>query len=488
MSSYKTILKTTGLFAGLRVLSILVNVGISKMIAVFIGVSGIGLYGVFTNALTLLSTISDLGISKSSIRNIANTEAKGDSIKLNQDISVISKLIYITGFIGCIITIILCKYLSQISFGSSDFALSFVFLGFAVLFTVIKDGQSSIFQGLRRYRLIAKNTVVISCLSFLFSIPILWYFKENGVILTILLTAFIGALVTKMSLSIVIDKIENVRITYENTSDLIKLGLSMMLLSLFVALSGYILRSYIGIVSNIETVGYFQAGFQIISGYFGLIFTAMASDFFPRISALSDDNLKLEKEVNQQGIISLLLICPLVVALPFLMPFLINILYSNAFKDTILYVDVALFGVIFQCGSQTMGMILLAKNNSKVFVISVFLFQILFLILNIIGFNLFGILGLGITFSINMLIHFIGISIINRKMYNIRYSRLFIRYFLVVLSFGICAFVFNILVYGFLKYVLFLFLFIISLLYVLFGFKKLLNIKSLKDFVNKRRT
>ncbi|KUF42858.1 hypothetical protein AS361_05705 [Myroides marinus] len=479
MSSYKTILKTTGLFAGLRVLSILVNVGISKLIAIFIGVSGIGLYGVFTNALTLLSTVSDLGISKSSVRNIANTEAKGDAYKLNQDISIISKLIYYTGIIGCVVTIVLSYYLSKISFGNSDYTISFVFLGLAVLFTVIKEGQSSVFQGLRRYRLMAKNTIIISFLSFIVSIPILWFYKENGIILSILATAFIGALVTKISLHSVTKKIDNVRLTYENSSDLIKLGLSMMLIALFISLSGYILRSYIGVVSSIETVGYFQAGFQIISGYFGLIFTAMASDYFPRISALSNKNKELEREVNQQALLSLILIGPLVVLLPFVMPYMITILYSSDFKLTIVYVCVALFGVIFQCGSQTMGMILLAKNNAKVFVSYVVTLQTIFLINNILLFNSFGILGLAVGFSINMLLDLISINLIVNKLYKIKFNTDFFKYLLIVFLFALVS-------YGCSRYFLtykFMYCLLLLSLNLIFTFltlRKLLKIQTFK--------
>lgn len=491
MSSYKIILKTTGLFAILRVLSILVNIATSKLIAVLVGASGIGLYGIYTSALSLITTISDLGVSKSSIRNIAAAEGTGDKYEVAKTVSLVSKLIYITGAVGALLTMLFSIQISKWSFGDKSYWLSFVLLGIAVFFTIVKNGQSAIFQGLRRYRLITNSTIIGSVVSLLISVPLIYFFKEDSIIYVILAGAVVAFMVNGFYYKKIDYKTNQKRdsLNKKNTTDLIRLGLSMMLVSFLVALSGYIIRAYISNYGTKEDLGFFQAGFQIISGYFGIIFTSMTTDYFPRISAIQNDNKKLTTEVNQQAIITLLLICPLVVVLPFIMPYVIKILYASGFESTIDYVNIALFGIIFQAGSQTMGMIPLAKNNAKVYIIYALILQTFGVIVNIIGYRFYGIIGLGIAFSIAMLMQLVTIMIINKKIYNINFRRDFINVFVIVLAFALLAFYLNKLE-GIYYYLPSFFIILSSLFYISNRFKKLLNIKSVVSFliskINKR--
>jgi PST family polysaccharide transporter len=140
----------------------------------------------------------------------------------------------------------------------------------------------------------------------------------------------------------------------EESKDMIRLGVSMMFVSLLVALSAFILRAYITKINGIEDVGYFQAGFQIVSGYFGMIFSTLTLDLFPRLSAINKDDIKLEKEMNRQIIVGLVLLLPLIVVLIFFMPFLVTVLYSSDFLSSVDYVRYAIFGVIFFLPGQAL--------------------------------------------------------------------------------------------------------------------------------------
>lgn len=483
MSSYKNILRTTSLYAGLRVITILANIGLSKIIAIFTGVSGIGLYGIYTSALSLITSIADLGVSKSSIRNIAESAEEKNQEKTSEIVSLVSKLIFWTGSVGAVITILFSYFISKWSFGDSSYWFSFILIGTAVFFTVAKNGQYAIFQGLRRYKLISKSTILSSIMGFLASLPLIYFYGEDGIVYSILSLAVISFFVSKFYLQrIGFSSKKEVSLTKSNSYSIIKLGLSMMLVTFLVSLSGYLIRTYISLSGSISDVGYFQAGFQIISGYFGIIFTSMSTDYFPRISAINSDNDKLQEEVNQQGIVTLLLICPLVVLLPYIMPIIISILYSSDFVISIDYVNIALFGIIFQAGSQTMGMILLAKNNTKVFVSSVFFFQIIFLMLNIIGYRYYGILGLGITFSINMFLYFIGVQLINYKIYKIRFNSSFLKHTLVALTLAFLSFLTRDIDMA-LRVIVGSVLMIISLTYCIYYFKKILKIKSITNLI-----
>lgn len=73
----------------------------------------------------------------------------------------------------------------------------------------------------------------------------------------------------------------------------------MMLMGFMISLSGlvtliaaYLLRIFINRTGNVADVGLYSAGFTIINTYVGMIFTAMGTDYYPRLSVVSADDEK----------------------------------------------------------------------------------------------------------------------------------------------------------------------------------------------------
>ena len=99
-----------------------------------------------------------------------------------------------------------------------------------------------------------------------------------------------------------------------------KLGLAMMFNSVLTLLAAYIIKAYISRHGGIDDAGIYQSAFSIAEGYFGLIFTAMAADYYPRLAAINKNNNLLRKEVNKQAEIGLLIAFPCIIIALFLCP------------------------------------------------------------------------------------------------------------------------------------------------------------------------
>ncbi|MDE6171060.1 MAG: hypothetical protein K2F68_07880, partial [Duncaniella sp.] len=67
----RTVFKTMGLFGGIQVFSILCGLVRTKLVAVWLGTSGVGMFAIFTSALTLVSNLSQLNLRTSAVRTIA---------------------------------------------------------------------------------------------------------------------------------------------------------------------------------------------------------------------------------------------------------------------------------------------------------------------------------------------------------------------------------------------------------------------------------
>ena len=70
----------------------------------------------------------------------------------------------------------------------------------------------------------------------------------------------------------------------------------------------YIVRIFISNQGGISEVGLYSAGFAIINTYVGLVFTAMGTDYYPRLSAVAHSNKECKKTINQQAEMTILLL------------------------------------------------------------------------------------------------------------------------------------------------------------------------------------
>lgn len=492
-SSYKNILKTTSLFASVKVVTILVNIVKNKIVAMLLGTSGVGLLGIFTTALNLINSVSDLGISKSSVRNVSVAVATKDHQKVSKTIFVFNVFLFFLSVLSALLTFVFSRQLSFYSFGNYNYSGSFAWLSIAVLLNSISTGQLAILQGVRHLKSLAKASTFGAIVGLLVSVPLFYFLGEMSIVPSLITSAIVAIFFSFLFYK----KIELVSVSITKTEfkkdgkDMVKLGIAMMLVSFLVAFSGFILRSYINQTSGVDNVGIFQAGFTIVSGYFGMIFTAMSTDYFPRLSAINENNVKIESEVNQQSIIALILLGPLVVLLLFVMPMVIEILYSSKFNEACNYVNWAIFGVVFQAVGQTMGMILLAKNRSNIFVSFVLVFQIIFLGISVCFFNEFGMKGLGIAYSINMFLYMLVLQFVVKYLYNIKFSTKFYKILVSILTITTLSFFSKDIEILIIRYAIGLLLIIVSLLYSVKMLKDVLEIPSIisliKNKINQHR-
>ena len=94
---------------------------------------------------------------------------------------------------------------------------------------------------------------------------------------------------------------------------MLKFGLMISLSGLLTLSVAYLLRIYISQLNGIEQVGLYSAGFTILNTYVGLIFSALGTDFFPRLSSVAQDNKLCKQLINQQSEITILIMAPILI-------------------------------------------------------------------------------------------------------------------------------------------------------------------------------
>lgn len=488
-SSYLQILKTTSLFGGVQFFNIIISVIRTKLIAIFIGPAGLGITTLLNSIINIISGITGLGIETSAVKHISGSYKNDDLGSVSANVSIVKKLALLTGIFGALLTISLSSWLSQLTFGNSEYAFSFVFLSITLLFKQLSTGQLVVLQGLRKMKFLAKANFYGNLFGLLFSIPLYYYYRIDAIVPTIIVASLSSLLFSfyfSKKIRIVKADVSNHQLTTEG-KNIIRLGIMLTLSGFLTLLTTYLIQIYIGKIGGLEEVGFYNAGFTLLNSYVGIIFTVMATDYFPRLASICDENEKVRTSVIQQSFMSILIITPIIILFLIFIPLIIKILYTPKFISISSMISFGILGMLFRAVSWSMGYIIIAKGDSKIFIRTALGFNFLSLTLNGFGYYYYGLEGLGVSFLIYYLIHFLVLKIITKKSYNFYFDADFYQIYLMCIVMCILTFLFSCIEFSVLKYVLMSLMGFISLAFVLHQINKKIELKGIFNSVIKRK-
>lgn len=103
-NTYKSILKSSGLIAYVQIFQMALGLVRNKVVALVLGASGFGIWGLFNTFMEMVTTFSTLGIDQSGVRDIA--QKSEDSLTVAKCIYVFRIMILVMSSILCICVII----------------------------------------------------------------------------------------------------------------------------------------------------------------------------------------------------------------------------------------------------------------------------------------------------------------------------------------------------------------------------------------------
>ena len=430
-SSYRNIFKATSLFGGVQVYQILIGIIKQKFVAVLLGTAGVGIQGLFQSGIQLIQGITSMGLSQSAVRDIGEANGTGDVHKISRTITVLRRLVWITGFLGLCTTMCFSPLLSKSLFGNYDYVLSFIALSVILLLDQISSGQKVLLQGMRRLKHLAQASAWGITIGLVVSIPIYYLLGIKGIVPTLILHSLTSLLLSwYFARKIPVEKVKITnRETFQDGRSMLKMGVAMSVTGVLSTFIAYILKAFISHIGGIEQVGLYTAGFVILNTYVGMIFNALGTDFYPRLAAVNKDNNKCREVINQQGEIASLIVAPLVVFCILFMPFIIRLIYSEAFIPATDFILWAIPGVMFRVSSTVVSFIFLAKAESKLFIFNEVSVMIYGLAIRLISYYFWGLVGLGFAYLLVYVLYTIQVYIIAHRRYDFIYSLSFLKAF-----------------------------------------------------------
>ncbi len=480
-SSYRQIFKATSLFGGVQVFNILIGIVRVKFVAVLLGTAGVGIMGLLNSPLQLIISVTGLGLAFSAVRDISEAHGRGDQTKLAKTITTLRGWSWFAGLLGAVVTIILAPLLSQWTFGNRDYTWAFVWLSVTLLLQTISKGQLTIIQGTRRLKDLAKATIYGSLFGLFTSVPLYYYFGVKGIVPSLIIATLTGLLLSwHFSRKVQIEPVKmTLRETFYSGKKMVKLGLVITIIGIIGFFTMYILNAFISRTGGVDQVGLYNAGWSIIGQSTGLVFAAMTTDYFPRLSAVNQDHAKTRVLVNQQAEIVILILAPISTFLIGAMPIIIRILYTPAFLPVIIFANWTIFSVLLKGLVWPVGFIFPAKGDVKTFGIIEISAMIFDIITNILGYYLYGLEGLGISFVINYIFGLTLTLFFAYKKYGFRYDRSTLKQFFISLTFVSAVFLISYFIKRPSSYYYGAIVFIITVVYSFVSLDKRIGLKTL---------
>lgn len=423
--SYGRILKSTALISGASAFDILQKMARTKVVALLLGPSGVGLSSVYTSIIWVASTLSGMGVSNSGVRQIAEAVASQEPRRVARIVTTLRRSTWILGSAAAVVMAILCYPICRITFASGEHKFAVALLSLAVLFGTVANGWSAVLQGLRKIGDLARANILGGMIGSFLGILLIWFFRANGIVPMLVVTSAASYAVTRwIARKTPIHQADiSWRESYHESQALLGLGIAFMASGLMNALLAYLTRTMVLRMLGLEGAGHYAAAYTISAIYAGFILQAMGADFFPRLTEVAKDNSQCNRMVNEQAEISLLLAMPGLLATLALAPWVIRVFYAGNFEPAIAILRWQALGVLCRVSSWPMGFILLAKGDRKSFLLTEVFMNFGHVIFLLIGIGLWGLTGTGIAFLAGNFTYWLIIFFVVRRISGFRWSR-----------------------------------------------------------------
>ena len=440
--AYGHVLKYTGIFGSVQGLNVIVSLVRNKFVALLLGPSGMGLVTLFNTTVSFISQSTHFGISTSAVRHLSEYPDDDSHPQIIHFVKVVRAWALLTALLGMLVCIVIGPFLSSTTFAWGDHSLHFILLSPAVGMLAVTGGETAILKGRHRLRSLAWVQIGSVFAALFMSVPVYYFFGEAGIVPVIVMMAFITMMLTlRESYRLYPLRLRGARGVLGEGMEMVRLGVAFTLAGIIGSGAEMLIRSWLNVTGDLDVLGLYNAGYMITITYAGMVFSAMETDYFPRLSGVQHDIAATNECVNRQMEVSLLLLSPmlafLIIALPLLMP----LLFSPQFEPVTGMAQVAALAMYMKVLTLPVAYITVARGRSLAYLFLESSYFVAFVLLMMFGYEHWGLLGTGIAITLAHVFEYLLVNGFAYKKYGYRFSATVYGYAIIQLSLGLLAYV-----------------------------------------------
>lgn len=369
--SYRTIVRSSSI-SGLASLATIASGLIKlKVLALVLGPVGVGLFGIYQNLMQAAATLATLGQDTVGTRAIAESSTRDDASSLPALLRSFWRLTFGLAIAGGLIACGLAPFVAR-WWGLPIYDL--FWLGLGVAASVAAAGYLAALTGLRRIATFARVQIWAALISAAAGVLAVLLMGTGGLIVMIVaapvLTLTFAWLAGRRAVAELDATPQPIASSRDYWTRIGKAGVPVMLAAAITTAGPLAVRALVQGYLGAAAAGQFQAAWAVGMTYLGFILGAMATDFYPRLSAATGDDPASVRLVNEQTEVALLLCAPVIVVLIGAADYLVPLLYASAFAPAADVLRWQLLGDILKVVSWPLGFLMLASGANRSFMLA----------------------------------------------------------------------------------------------------------------------
>lgn len=409
-------------FGGVEMMNLLCSVVRTKLVALWIGTAGVGLFGLYNSVVEMFATLAQMGIRSSGVKEIAGAPA---SLRRTV-IYVVRRYGFYLSMAGLLLTAVCSPLLSYVAMGTVRYWWVFAVLSVAVMCNVLQMTTSAVLQGVHRIGRIARAAGIATVVSLALAVPMLYVWRLDAVLPVVVLYSVVSVICYYA-----MRHRENAPEPLPESAQQRLIAASVIRLGAYLTVSGfatwlvsYIVISFMNHAGGETLMGYYQSGFTLSVRYAGIVFAAMGMEYFPRVArAASRSERSAAVMVRYQCVVTVFVITVLASLMAALAPWVVELLYSRSFGPIVPLVVLAAPGLLFRGVSWCMSYMVMARGDGRVFLLCELASGAICIGLNVACYYAWGVPGIGVSFTLWYLAYMLMVGSVCVRHYGFRFGR-----------------------------------------------------------------
>lgn len=431
---FDRILKYTGVFGSVQGVAIIVTLILNMVKSRLLGPVGYGITESLNRNTDLVRNSTNLGVATAAVPEISRCNNPADVDALSEKIGLTRSWALLTAILGMAVCVILAPLLSRWAFnGDGSFTVSFMEMSVAVAATAVTGGETAVLRGTGMLRQIALSQLFTGLISLCVSVPLYWFMRMDGIVPSLALSALGGTVVTCFY--------SCRSFPYKASPfswSVLRKGTGMIGFGIFFTVAAFLgawawsfVAKYLTGQGGSELTGTYSAGYMLVTYLSTLLLSVTESEYYPRLSASCSDMNEAHHLMNSQSLAMCMLAAPLVILFMICVPIVVFVVLEyEKFRMSIPLAQIAVTGLFFKSIYQPIAFVVLARSDSVIYLIQETVCNILLVVCVVLGYKLWGTVGIGVSLAIWELTYLIQVLIIARLRYGYCMSRTLVSNFL----------------------------------------------------------